>query len=313
MINEGEARRRLLEWNFDPEDVTKETTLWYDAPARKENCHIIDYDRRVSSSLIIFSQLGSIDMVRYILSKCKTPVARKEELAKTDEHGLFPLYVAIARNRKQEDVLEVCKFLLEQGADLSQTLGDEYSPLFRACAFGYDKVALWLLSEGALLTESDNKYRFEVSLAQRDLPFSSHSCDGWVQDRTIRKLFDWARETVTTRKNFLLFMSGSLVAPPATGEVAVAAAKAQIRSALTANEHASEEAASLLLRDLSDQTLQKFWKLTKVTSSSSPLAVFSTYPGILEHIGRFVGLETKGRVLCTAKGLVEYEQQWNSA
>ncbi|KAL3936343.1 MAG: hypothetical protein SGARI_002597, partial [Bacillariaceae sp.] len=123
IISETEAKRRLALWNFNPENVTEESALWHDADARKENAKIIDYDKRLSRPLIIFSQLGDISMIQYILSQVDDE--KKAELAKTDEHGLFPLYVAIARGRTQEEVLSVCKLLLKQGANLFQLLGDD--------------------------------------------------------------------------------------------------------------------------------------------------------------------------------------------
>jgi hypothetical protein len=312
VLSETEAKKRLLEWNFDPDDVTKETNQWYGCPLRKENSDILDYDQRLSRPLIIFSQLGDIPMLRYILQTLGSEEARNEELAQMDEHGLFPLYVAIARGRKEEDVLSVCQWLYKQGANIHQTLGDEYSPLFRACAFGYDQVALWLLSEGALLTDDkdSHRYSFDMTLVRRDLPPSSHSCDGWFRDRTIRKLFAWANETMCVRNNFMLFLSGAFVVPPISKESAVADSKKRIHRALTANGNCSDAAVSLLLNDISDQTLAQFWKMTKATSSLSPLSVFNSHPGIMEHIGKLVGVETKGRMLCTAHGLVEYEKLW---
>ena len=276
-ISEAEAKIRLKKWNFDPEDCTKETSGWFDSRARQENAHIIDYDQRVSCPIIIFPQLGDTEMLKYILDKCGKDAddqafARKDELAREDEHGLFPLYVAVARNRNEDDIILVCRFLLENGADLAKTLGGEgeYSTFFRATAFGYDKVAQWLLSQGALLSTSNrddnSKPQFALGLAGRDLPPASN-CDDWIRDRTIRKLFASARETVKTRSNVLLFLSGSLVAPSAK---------------------------------------------ETVSGSSSPLQAFNGHSGILEIIATSVGVETNEKLLCTAEGLVQYEQRWTN-
>ncbi|KAL3933745.1 MAG: hypothetical protein SGARI_003638, partial [Bacillariaceae sp.] len=155
-LSDSDAQKRLKKWNFDANDVSKKTNEWYQSEELQKynNGRIIDYDSRESLPVIIFSHLGDIAMLKYILGRVKD---QKKHLEETDEHGLFPLYVAISRGRPEIEVLETCQFLAAQGDSLEQTLGEDFSCLFRACAFGYSKVALWFLQQGALLIRNEDE------------------------------------------------------------------------------------------------------------------------------------------------------------
>lgn len=294
VATEAKARRKLRQWGFDPNDVSKTSTAWHSS--RLLSSSNITYGKRESRPMIIFAHLGDLPMMKYILQQSQEP---SRELAETDEHGLFPLYTAISKPHCQERILAVCRWLHANGADIQQTVGGEWSPLSRACLFGFDQVAQWLLSSGALL---DDQGDFDSNLAQLDMT-PMYPCSGdslqRVANRVHRSLFAWAREVVYGRHDYMLVLSGTILPKLHQDPRRV------VRERLVSREHYSETAASFLLQDISDSKLTEF-----LSMSASPLVAFNGHSDILELIGQYVGVETSLAVLRTAQGLLEHETWW---
>jgi hypothetical protein len=199
----------------------------------------------------------------------------------------------------EDQILGVCERLVSNGADIHQTLGGEWTPLSRACLFGYGKVALWLLSRGALL---DANGSFDAELAKRDLPSCAYDMETQIRaDPVHRKIFAWAKETISVQNKYFLFLSGALYHRRTNVDP-----RRIVEDRLCRCGFYSVEATSLLLKDISEARLRAFLDMTV-----SPLLVFNGIPGIMERIGHYVGVETNRELLCTAQGLVKHEEWWN--
>ena len=225
---ESIARRKLRNWSFDPDDVSKEANDWVDSFLARSHPAINHIYRRGSSRpMIVFSQINDLPMMKYVYEKSSNP---DQEIVGADEHRLFPLYAAISKPHADADILRICKWLHAKGADARQTIGtatevDRWSPLRRACLNGFADVAVWLGSEcGALLTtatslrfesegeqEKKSCYEFDFGAAMRDLP--SPICGGHTPDDAsimspLRpyhihwKIFDWAEHVLESRHVF---------------------------------------------------------------------------------------------------------------
>jgi len=339
MESEFIARRKLLDWGFDPEDVSKSSNEWFSS--RHVEQSNISYCKRQSRPMIIFSQLGDLPMMKYIFqhSTLSNPL---EELTMTDEHELFPLYTAISKPHSEEHILALCSWLYEMGANIHQQVGYEWSCLSRACLLGYEGVAKWLLSNGALLTTTttttssvvaaavdgeDNTTTttstttmtvFDEQMAKMDLPPSS--CYGHegalvrhVADRVHRKIFQWAKEICSIRTSFMVFLSGTIILTNTTTTHTDPHSHPRrrdpfkmIQQHLMNYGHYSEEAVSFFLTDVSKEKMEEFLRL-----SASPLNILNGYSGVLELISQYVGVETRSKILCTATGLVQHEKWWN--
>mmetsp|Transcript_8719 Transcript_8719/g.26090 ORF Transcript_8719/g.26090 Transcript_8719/m.26090 type:complete len:354 (-) Transcript_8719:1359-2420(-) len=297
------ARKKLKDWGFDPYDVSKSCIEWHSSHLYQASN--IMYGARESRPMIIFAHLGDLPMMRYILKNSSKHGddndndPADDEVCKTDKYGIFPLYAAISKPHCEEHVLAMCRWLFANGCDVRQLVGQEWSALSRACLFGYPAVARWLLLNGALLDESGC---FDVSIAKRDMPAFCDQCCDWHPrtERIYRTIFTGAHRVISVRDNFFMFLSGTL--QPSIGD----SRRAIVRRMVTC-ECYSESEATLLLRDLPDDTLDEFSERT----SSFPLAALSGLPGVLEHIGEYVGFETSKGVLTTARGLIEHEKWWN--
>ena len=302
------ARRKLMDWGFDPDDVSKASSDWHSSHClASSNIH---YCARKSRPMIIFSQLGDLPMMRYILQNSTEP-SPLEELTKTDEHDLFPLYTAISKPHTEDQILKNCRWLLAHGADIQQQVGSEWSCLSRACLLGYEGVAKWLLVSGALLNKVDGT--FDSILAMVDLPPSCYyghegEVTRHVADRVHRSIFAWARNICFTRHSFMIFLSGTIIGTSIKNHPAESSDDPRqiIKDRLMSAGYYSEQAASFLLKDIPQSTLVHF-----LTLAASPLNIFNGQSGVLELIGSFVGVETSQKTLRTARGLVKHEQWWN--
>eukprot|EP00977_Amphora_coffeiformis_P025799 scaffold22228_cov78-Amphora_coffeaeformis.AAC.3 len=286
------CRQKLIDWKFDPIDVSRGTDEWYTSPLLATSN--IFYGARISPPIVLFAQLGDCDMLRYILRKSR--YATREELRRTDECGLFPLYTAISEPHTQDQILDVCQWLFKQGADLQQLVGNDWSPLARACLKGYDKVALWLIQSGALLRytsgnannnddhdDDNHTIVFDSDLAQRDLPrfgvYNVGGCDTLMVTRYVHeKIFAWARQILVVRESFWWVLMGTVQ-----------------RSVLDEMESGDDDEGG-------DPCHNK----TACTS----LCTLNSHPGLLEHIAGFVGVTTSRKILCTVRGLVAHHDAW---
>jgi hypothetical protein len=294
---ETKARQKLTDWGFDPFDVEAGSKKWYGSQLRPSSN--ISYDERESRPMVIFANLGDLPMMRYIMLKSTNP---SEEMSKTDEYGLFPLYTAITEPHNEEHIIAVCGWLCNNGADIKQTVGGEWSPLSKACLKGFERVALWLLSSGALLNADGS---FDADLAKRDLPSCGYEPCGYEAQkhayRIHQKIFAWARQIVSTQSIFLLFLTGTLkLSRPSVDP------KQSIEHVILTCGYYPVASVSFLLQDIPDEKLNAFLEM-----ASSPLVVFNGLPGILELISEYVSIERNRKILCTAKGLVEHEKWWN--
>ena len=244
-------------------------------------------------------------MMKYILQH-STLHDPSEELTRTDEYGLFPLYTAISEPHTEDHVLTVCHWLYAHGADIQQQVGLEWSCLSRACLLGYTGVAKWLLSSGALLTPA---MTFDEQLAKIDIPPSCYYCREedalvrYVADRVHREIFTWARDICFLRTSFMVFLSGTILPKTHAGQDL----QKIIQNRLMSFGHFSEHAASFLLKNLSKETMEQFLVL-----SASPLTVLNGKSDVLEVIAQYVGVETSQKILCTVEGLVKHEKWWES-
>lgn len=294
--SDKDARRKLMDWNFDPDDVSASSRDWHSSQLFQSPSSNINYSSRESYPVIIFAQLGDIPMMRYILENSKNPT---KEVTTTDEYELFPMYTAISKPHSEEQVLAMCKLLHANGADIQQYVGEEWTPLSRACILGYSKVAKWLLSSGALLNA---KGQFDSNLAMMDLP----PAYGQGQPRQVARqvhcqIFSWARQICNAHRNFMLFLVGTL--PPKFGKDS----RRVVQQHLVQGGHYSQKAAAFLLEGISDAKLASFLDMT-----TSPLRIhFNGQSGILEMIGDYAGVENNAKTLATARGLVEHEKWWN--
>jgi hypothetical protein len=297
------ARCKLKDWGFDPDDPSKSTKDWYLSRLRPSSN--IDYCQRDSRAMIIFAHLGDLPMMKYVLDNADDPIA---EVNKTDEHGLFPLYVAISKPHSEDHVLKVCRWLHENGADLKQSVGEEWTALSRACIFGYGKVAQWLLSLGVLLDCDGN---FNSTLARMDLSplyFGVGQMRQLDAVRVHRKLFSWAQKVQSCQSNFMLFLVGTLPRSKLLVNDRTKrknTAREIIHRQMVSRGHYSDEAVSFLLKSIPDSTMFDF-----LTIAESPLVTLSGHSGILELIGEYSGVETNKTILTTTLGLVGHEVWW---
>ena len=110
-------RQQLRDWKFDPYDVSKSSTEWCTSPSLylESSASLYHYiardNHRSSRPMILFTQLGDISMMEYILANSTLPNPL-DELSKTDEFELFPQFVCyqiriliLARNLSQNDHL----------------------------------------------------------------------------------------------------------------------------------------------------------------------------------------------------------------
>lgn len=299
-VDAAKAKQTLKDWGFDPDDVSKGGREWYYSQFRPAGA--IGYGVRESRPMILFAQIGDLSMLRYIWKMSEDPVG---ELSKTDEFGLFPLYTAISDPRDQESILEVCRFLYQRGASVQQTVAGEWSPLSRACLKGFRKVAEWLLASGALLTADG---RFDCHLAKRDIPLAGSYNTGEdsltsTASQIHRELFAWAEEILATWDTFFLVLAAVSLPLPS-----IETARPTLERILAERCRSTLSNASALLCMLPDSKLLAF-----LNTLRSPLEVFSGHPGIMEHIGGFVGVEEDRTILCTARGLVGHKVWWASS
>ena len=291
------AKQKLNAWGFDPNDVSKSSTVWFDS-----NCC---YDRRESRPMIIFAHLGDLPMIRYILQKSDDPIC---EMSKTDEHGLFPMYVAISETHDENHILTICQFLHQNGANIQQTLAGEWTCLSRACLKGMDKVAFWLVKEGGALLNSETG-EFDHEVARRDLPATGYEdiCGHAASNRAHRvhsQIFQWSKEIVATRNHFRLFLIGTMNL--SSRRDVIANPKICVKRIMVSRGLFSAESIQFLLEDMTDEKLREF-----LDKASSPLTMFNGQHGILQQISEYLGVETNTKILKTALGLVEHEETWN--
>jgi hypothetical protein len=276
-----------MDWHFDPGNVSREGKGWCSSPllSRPASAALRHYIGHVRESrpMIVFAQLGDLQMMKHILANT-TLDNPLEEFSKTDEHGLFPLYTAISEPNPEDHILRVCQWLHSHGANVKQTLGEDWSPLSRACLKGFDKVAIWLVSNGALLLKRQDKHDenkpsvvFDMDAAERDLPPNYYGIfDESTQSEVNRvhdKIFDWANEILSTRDTFFLFLTGTLMPPPV-----------------------------LLPSSTTEATATDF-------QIQRAIQCFNGHSGVLELISQYVGVETKLEILCTARGLAKYRKE----
>ena len=327
MLTESElslCRQKLLDWNFDPDNVTEATSQWYRSPLRQDN--IIPYGPRKTRAMILFSQLGDIAVLQYILQQYhknhndRATQTAPAVLHQTDEYHLFPLYMAISEPHSEENVLKVCQWLYERGANLQQTVAGEWSALSRACLKGYGKVALWLVWNGALLqkgTFGSEDPVFATTLARRDLPSQGFYNGGvmglvYLQQTQLvhMAIFAWAKDILFVNEAFLWVLRGTIL-PKIESDMqdknSLQEAVAR-RMTLSVSSAHSKKCVSLLLNETSWDTLAIFYE-----STLSPLRFLNGHPGILEKIAAFAGFTKDKDVLCTARGLVEHEKWWKVA
>ncbi len=100
-----------------------------------------------STSLMVASSLGSLDVVKWLLSRGVNVKARTILEDPEKSPGVADctaLHLACARNH-----VEVAKVLIEHGADLSQQDGNGNSPFILACAKGHLEMIRLLIEHGA--------------------------------------------------------------------------------------------------------------------------------------------------------------------
>ena len=316
------ARQKLIDWNFDPDNLSVATSRWYSSPLRQDS--IIPYGPRKTRPMILFAQLGELRVLQYILDELSKknggdPAVVHAALHQTDEYELFPLYMAISEPHSEDKILEVCQWLHQKGASLQQCVASEWSALSRACLKGYGKVALWLIKNGALLLrhnadESGGSPVFSASLARRDLPslgvynggvMGSHFLH--LTQHVHKSIFAWAHNILATNDAFRWVLRGTI--PPRFGQATQdkkALQETVLRriSQFTASTYSSKS-LSFLIEEVPMESLVAFYNMTL-----SPLRFLSGHPGILENIASFVGVTTDKNLLCTARGLVEHELWW---
>jgi hypothetical protein len=305
------ARQMLLDWNFDPDDVTQLTCDWYSSPMLDKHLDTIPYSERLSRAMILMAHLNELPTMIYILKQAQkqqqqqqqqqqqggslsatattTSIAR-DVLTQTDDFGLFPLYTAISEPNDEEQVLKTVQWLVHHGAKVNQSVHGMYNAFRRACFKGYGKVAKWLVMEGGtfLLTRNNNheNNNSEITFCHFSakrymqplrLSYDTAGCT-WTAaahaDDVHQQLFQWAETTLATRRNFAVFMLAAAAAPT---------------------------------NGSNRQGGQKKHDFFQSLSSSLQVWNGHTYPGILEHIAGFVGVETKKKVLTTARGLLEHK------
>lgn len=320
-LQSSSAQKKLSDWGFDPDDVSKGSKDWYSSPClRSSNIH---YCVRESRPMILFSQMGDLGMMKYIVHNSRVPA---DELTRTDEFGLFPMYVAISKPHTQEHILTICRWLHDNGGDIQQMVGQEWSCLSRACLFGFERVAKWLLSKGALLNAQGD---FDRTLAKTELPPSCvYGCEGeptrQVADRVHRHIFQWARDIVSCQQAFWLVLSGTLFLPScgddgedgggSNGEDGSDNRRRGQRNTGAHRQVLTQPSGQEWedIRSTDSSTLVHVHEDSVVlVAASSPLQLLNGHSGVLELMGQYVGIETNKRILCTAHGLMEHEPWWD--
>lgn len=293
--SDSTAQRKLTDWGFDPNDVSKSSNNWYNSNLRVSSN--IDYRSRASRPMIIFAHLGDLPMLKYILLQSSDPVS---ELTQSDECGLFPLYAAISKPHTQDHILTLCRWFVSNGADIQQRVGGEWSPLSRAILFGYDRVAQWFLSQGALLDEAG---AFDSNLAKADIPPTYEGANTLLIPQQVHlKLFAWARRICFNELCYKVFLMGTR-----STERDLSTPRHRVEQYLVRQAHYSPAAASFLLQDMSDAKLREFLSMT-----ASPLSVFDGHGAVLKLVGQYLGVERNAKIFSTAQGLVEHETWWIS-
>ncbi|KAG7358345.1 ankyrin repeat domain protein [Nitzschia inconspicua] len=212
------ARQTLRQWNFDPDEVTKPTCDWYESSLlRKQHPDCIPYVDRLSTPMVIMAHLNDLTTMKYILQQATSRGTNAVNvLTQTDDFGLFPLYTAISDPHDEETVLKTVQWLVQNGADVQQTVHGLYTAFRRATFKGFSKVATWLVIEaGAFLCEES--VEFCHSSAKRlmqpvKLSYDTAGCT-WTSaahaDDIHQHLFEWAAKTLETRSNFSWMMLGT--------------------------------------------------------------------------------------------------------
>ena len=78
---------------------------------------------------------------------------------KATKYGNTPLFAAVANGH-----LELCRYLLEQGADRDKANGWGWTPLHKAANSGHREIAMLLISYGADLNARDSRGQLPIDV-----------------------------------------------------------------------------------------------------------------------------------------------------
>ena len=317
---EESAIRKLKKWKFNDDDVTSESDKWYEL-ANSTHSFLYAIKRVPLRPMLVFAHLRDIPMMRYILLKS----CDASEVSRCDSTGeYFPINICTKSSDSCWGVVEVVKWLREQGANISQRFprsngyGDGFLGFYEdeiiwrqtnqsILGFlinrGYrddDYVSLWLLREGVLLNEHGE---FDRASAMVDLFPNSHGEEidehtSEPDNNTYRRVKTWAQDIVLDLRSFFVFLTGTLALP--LPDECTPKLQNELQRKL------SSRAAAERICQKMDQPEDRIELLQDI---STPLYVFNGHCGILECIASFAGIESKEH-LRTAKGLIQiYEMQ----
>jgi hypothetical protein len=291
----AKARQMLQDWKFDPDNVTQLTCDWYASPLLEKHRDTIPYSERMTRAMILMAHLNELTTMTYVLQlaqrqhvkgKSSPAAIARDILTQTDDYGLFPLYTAISEPNDEKKVLKTVQWLVHNGAEVNQSVHGMYNAFRRACFKGYGEVAKWLVIEGGtfLLTSNNNESNNNETVfchfsAKRymqplRLTYDTAGCT-WTSaayaDDVHQQLFQWAETTLETRRNFAMFMLA-------------------ITTAVDRSNRPQESKGDFF---------------------QPPVQVWNgySYPGMLEHIAGFVGVESRKNMLTTARGLL-FHKAW---
>jgi hypothetical protein len=306
---EESAIRKLKKWKFNDDDVTSESDKWYELA---NSTHSFSYAiKRVPlRPMLVFAHLQDIPMMRYILLKS----CDASEVSRCDSTGeYFPMNIC-TKSRDSWGVMEVFKWLREQGANISQRfpLRNRYGDgrqtnqsilglyINRGCGSD-DYVSLWLLRAGVLLNEHGE---FDHESAMVDLFPNCHG--GEIDEHTsepdnnaYKRVKTWAQDIVLDLRSFFVFLTGTLALP--LPDECTPKLQNELQRKL------SSRAAAEQICQKMDQPEDRIKLLQEI---STPLYIFSGHCGILERIAAFAGIESKEH-LRTAKGLIQIYEMKN--
>ncbi|OEU11842.1 hypothetical protein FRACYDRAFT_244962 [Fragilariopsis cylindrus CCMP1102] len=306
---EESAIRKLKKWKFIDDDVTSESDKWYEL-ANSTHSFLYAIKRVPLRPMLVFAYLRDIPMMRYILLKSRDA----SEVSRCDSTGeYFPMNICTKSSDSCWGVMEVVKWLREQGANISQRFprpngyGDGFLGFSIFGSFikrGYrddDYVSLWLLREGVLLNEHGE---FDRESAMVDLfpnchgeEINEHTSE--PNNNTYRRVKTWAQDIVHDFRSFFVFLTGTL-ALPLPDECAP-----KLQNEL--HRKLSSRAAAERICQKMDQPEDR---IELVQEISTPLYIFNGHCGILERIAAFAGIESKEH-LRTAKGLIQIYEMKN--
>lgn len=214
------ARQTLRDWNFDPDHVTESTCKWYySTKLHEQHPDCIPYSERLSTPMVIMAHMNDVPTMHYILQQATLNEGKTalEVLAETDRCGLFPLYTAISEPHHEESVLKTVQWLVQQGADVQQSVHGMFTSFRRAAFKGFSKVAQWLVIEGGVFLKNGSDDEFCHTAAKRlmqpvRISYDTAGCT-WISaahaDCIHQQLFKWAETTLETRSDYRWVMLGS--------------------------------------------------------------------------------------------------------